>query len=115
MCFWLKDDNGVATCVEAPVQLLSASSPAFEIPDYDWSSGKYSTWTESVWLETGIKMFIQVSNLACWFLILYLKLLPVKSKFSAASVNSMTSLWKSKLHQIHSNLFSFDRVTAKKK
>lgn len=36
-------------CIRSTAQYHNASSPAFEIEDYDFSSTRYSTWTESVW------------------------------------------------------------------
>jgi hypothetical protein len=30
--------------------------------EYDWSSGKYSTWTESVWREFTVRMFLKPSR-----------------------------------------------------
>ncbi|BES93971.1 Nicastrin [Nesidiocoris tenuis] len=59
VCFWVKEENGDGTCVLSPIQLHQAVSPAFEIEDYDWASGKYSTWTESVWADMGVQMFIR--------------------------------------------------------
>ncbi|KAK7468048.1 hypothetical protein BaRGS_00036699 [Batillaria attramentaria] len=45
-------------CYKSTVLLSVAKSPAFEIDDYDWSSGKYSTWTESVWNTFRVRVFL---------------------------------------------------------
>lgn len=34
---------------------------SFIISDYDWSSGKYSSWSESTWAEINIRMFLRPS------------------------------------------------------
>lgn len=33
----------------------------FHFLDYDWASGKYSTWTESIWGEFSVRMFVKPS------------------------------------------------------
>jgi len=51
----LKPDNTRDSyCNKANTLLLDATSPAFEIVDYDWMSGEYSTWTESRWASDSI-------------------------------------------------------------
>lgn len=53
-----------STCFDCPqVNLTEASSPAFIIPNYDWSSGKYPTWTESVWQKYSVRIFLKPSLL----------------------------------------------------
>uniref|UniRef100_A0A0A9X3V9 Nicastrin n=1 Tax=Lygus hesperus TaxID=30085 RepID=A0A0A9X3V9_LYGHE len=58
-CFWVKEETGEGKCVMSSARLLTAVSPAFEIEGYNWSSKQYSTWTESVWSETNVRMFVQ--------------------------------------------------------
>ncbi|OWA54266.1 Nicastrin [Hypsibius exemplaris] len=43
-------------CVKTNTDLSQAKSPAFLLDDY---SGKYSTWTESIWASTSIRIFLQ--------------------------------------------------------
>lgn len=52
--FWINGRsfaNGTRqnVCIRSTAQYHAASSPAFEIEGYNFSSGLYSTWTESVW------------------------------------------------------------------
>ena len=49
-------NNG--TCMLTTVRESPAYSPAFIIDDYDWSSGQYSTWTESGWALIAAKLFL---------------------------------------------------------
>lgn len=50
------------TCFDCPlVNMTEAKSPAFLIDDYDWSSGEYSTWTESVWQKFSVRIFLKPS------------------------------------------------------
>ncbi|KAF6205369.1 hypothetical protein GE061_019540 [Apolygus lucorum] len=58
-CFWVKEETGEGKCVMSSARLLTAVSPAFEIEGYNWSSKQYSTWTESVWADTSVRMFVQ--------------------------------------------------------
>uniref|UniRef100_V5GWG1 Nicastrin n=1 Tax=Anoplophora glabripennis TaxID=217634 RepID=V5GWG1_ANOGL len=51
----------VTLCYKVTMNLTEAKSPAFLIEDYDWSSGLYSSWTESVWWEMGARMFLRPS------------------------------------------------------
>lgn len=52
-------DNG--TCFQSTVRKTEAMSPAFLIDGYDWQSGEYSTWTESGWQLTELKIFLRPS------------------------------------------------------
>ncbi|XP_076458023.1 nicastrin-like [Babylonia areolata] len=45
-------------CYRSTVLLTTAKSPAFEIDDYDWESGQYSTWTESRWDSFKLRVFL---------------------------------------------------------
>jgi len=50
------------SCYQTTVQQSEATSPAF-LPDvmesYDWGSGLYPTWTESIWKEISGRSFLQ--------------------------------------------------------
>lgn len=56
---WVNGKNMTGVCVETLMNITAASSPAFEIPDYDWSSGKYPTWTESTWADFRMRIFVK--------------------------------------------------------
>ncbi|CAH1796310.1 unnamed protein product [Owenia fusiformis] len=43
-------------CVRSTTNFSIATSPAFVIDDYNWASGEYSTWSESVWQTNAIKV-----------------------------------------------------------
>ncbi|CAL4068544.1 unnamed protein product, partial [Meganyctiphanes norvegica] len=49
-------NNG--TCIQSTIRPTLAISPAFEIEGYNWTSGEYSTWTESGWEMMKVRMFI---------------------------------------------------------
>ncbi|CAH0395070.1 unnamed protein product [Bemisia tabaci] len=59
---WMYGDATSGRCIKTYVKLTSASSPAFEIPDYKWDSGEFPTWTESVWSEFSMRMFLKPSR-----------------------------------------------------
>uniref|UniRef100_A0A183CD71 Nicastrin n=1 Tax=Globodera pallida TaxID=36090 RepID=A0A183CD71_GLOPA len=47
---WMNDRDGKnASCYRASIYQTVAKSPAFEIKDYNFTSGKYSTWVVSHW------------------------------------------------------------------
>jgi len=51
-------------CYKTTVDTTEAASPAFldgVMEDYDWSSGKYPTWTESIWKVISGRLFLQGS------------------------------------------------------
>ncbi len=50
------------TCFETTVNVSHAVSPAFVIENYDWNSGQYSTWTESVWQQFSVRIFLKPSR-----------------------------------------------------
>ncbi|XP_075216040.1 nicastrin [Lycorma delicatula] len=54
--------SGSGECYKSNSRFTTAVSPAFEIADYDWSSGKYSSWTESVWQDLNLRMFLKPSR-----------------------------------------------------
>ncbi|XP_071037443.1 nicastrin isoform X2 [Parasteatoda tepidariorum] len=49
--------NGSGICKKSTVMYTIAQSPAFVLNE--WKSTEYSTWTESVWLETSARIFLQ--------------------------------------------------------
>ncbi|KAG8191953.1 hypothetical protein JTE90_007748 [Oedothorax gibbosus] len=51
------DVNESGVCIKSTVLFTLAQSPAFVLND--WKSTEYSTWTESVWLETSARIFLQ--------------------------------------------------------
>ena len=57
--------NGTRTplCIKSTAQYHNASSPAFEIEDYDFASRRYSTWTESQWSNSAfrVRVFLRPS------------------------------------------------------
>ncbi|KAJ8967043.1 hypothetical protein NQ314_003160 [Rhamnusium bicolor] len=52
----------VTLCYKITMNTTEAVSPAFIIPDYDWSSGLYSSWAESTWADMGVKIFLKPSS-----------------------------------------------------
>lgn len=54
-------ERNSSVCYRTSVYVTEAKSPAFEIPDYDWESGRYSTWMESVWesSEHRLELFLR--------------------------------------------------------
>lgn len=34
----------------------------FQLKDYNWTSGQYSTWTESTWTQFSARIFLRPSN-----------------------------------------------------
>ncbi|KAJ2946436.1 hypothetical protein O0L34_g12478 [Tuta absoluta] len=56
--YWLKGWNHTGICVETTMNFSQALSPAFTIPNYDYTSGVYSTWTESVWQAMWARVFV---------------------------------------------------------
>ncbi|XP_023713100.1 nicastrin isoform X3 [Cryptotermes secundus] len=57
------DSDSSGFCIKTTMNFSLAVSPAFyDIPDYDWASGRYSTWTESVWREMTVRMFLKPSR-----------------------------------------------------
>ncbi|XP_043262601.1 nicastrin isoform X1 [Colletes gigas] len=54
-------NNFTGLCINSTVNFSTAMSPAFIIDGYDMKSGKYSTWTESVWETLSVRMFLKPS------------------------------------------------------
>ncbi|XP_035704383.1 nicastrin isoform X2 [Folsomia candida] len=50
------------SCFASTVNTSQAVSPAFVIDNYDWTSGQYSTWTESVWQQFSVRIFVKPSR-----------------------------------------------------
>ncbi|CAH1118578.1 unnamed protein product [Phaedon cochleariae] len=48
-------------CYRLSIHTTDAVSPAFIIPDYDWASGEFSSWTESRWYEMSARLFLKPS------------------------------------------------------
>ncbi|KAL3076273.1 hypothetical protein niasHS_013544 [Heterodera schachtii] len=46
---WMNDRNGNGSCYRTSTYQTVARSPAFEIGDYNFTSGQYSTWVASDW------------------------------------------------------------------
>lgn len=59
---WLKGWNHNGVCIETTMNFSQALSPAFIISDYDFKSGTYSTWTESVWQTMWARVFVSASG-----------------------------------------------------
>jgi len=62
-------DVQCAKCYRTTVWSTEASSPAFleEIIDgYDWSSGTYPTWTESIWKTIEARVFLRANPSRDW-------------------------------------------------
>lgn len=53
------EPNSTGVCVKSTVRSTLAKSPAFEIEEI--SSREYSTWTESVWEEASLQIFLMPS------------------------------------------------------
>jgi len=49
------------SCYKTSVGTTVASSPAFLQEDYDWTSGQYSTWTESIWKVISGRLFLRAN------------------------------------------------------
>uniref|UniRef100_A0A8D8A1U1 Nicastrin n=2 Tax=Culex pipiens TaxID=7175 RepID=A0A8D8A1U1_CULPI len=56
---WFAGYSGHGECRLTTQNFSQASSPAFLDDDYDFRSGRYSTWTESTWREMSARIFLQ--------------------------------------------------------
>ncbi|XP_017058598.1 nicastrin isoform X2 [Drosophila ficusphila] len=54
--------NNIGECRLTTQNYSHALSPAFLIDGYDWSSGQYSTWTESTWSQFSARIFLRPSS-----------------------------------------------------
>lgn len=59
---WFPGYDGQGLCVRTTQNYSSALSPAFRVPNYDWKSGEYSTWTESTWNAMSARIFLRPSH-----------------------------------------------------
>uniref|UniRef100_A0A336KLF8 Nicastrin n=1 Tax=Culicoides sonorensis TaxID=179676 RepID=A0A336KLF8_CULSO len=59
---WYSGVNGSGECKLTTHNYTEAISPAFLIPEYDWTSNNYSTWTESTWSEISARMYLRPST-----------------------------------------------------
>lgn len=68
---WFLGVSGTGECYRSTQNVSDAYSPAFIIENYDWKSGRYSTWTESTWRDISARMFLKpaVSHEALTFAI----------------------------------------------
>ncbi|KAB0791007.1 hypothetical protein PPYR_02807 [Photinus pyralis] len=53
------DNLNSTLCYRTTMNFSEAVSPAFIIDDYDWKSGKYSSWSESTWKDLTVRMFLK--------------------------------------------------------
>ncbi|XP_059049016.1 nicastrin [Achroia grisella] len=56
--YWLNGWNHTGVCIQTTMNFSQAVSPAFITPGYDFASGAYSTWTESVWQTMWARVFV---------------------------------------------------------
>ncbi|CAH1153337.1 unnamed protein product [Phaedon cochleariae] len=54
-------DLNTTLCYKITMNTTEAVSPAFIMPDYNWTSGEFSTWSESTWSEINVRMFLKPS------------------------------------------------------
>ncbi|XP_028165735.1 nicastrin [Ostrinia furnacalis] len=59
---YLKGWNHTGICIRTTMNFSQAISPAFTSRDYDFTSGMYSTWTESVWQLISARVFVSASG-----------------------------------------------------
>ncbi|WKX91233.1 hypothetical protein Q1695_009791 [Nippostrongylus brasiliensis] len=56
-------------CYRTPVHITMADSPAFDIDDYDFASGSYSTWVESTYTFEDMHMYLMADCSVDWILL----------------------------------------------
>ncbi|KAH8359024.1 hypothetical protein KR093_003998, partial [Drosophila rubida] len=61
--FYFSGFNGTGECRLTTHNYTHALSPAFLINNYNWSSGQYSTWTESTWSQFSARIFLRPSKM----------------------------------------------------
>ncbi|XP_034112979.1 nicastrin [Drosophila albomicans] len=61
--FYYSGFNGTGECRLTTQNYTHALSPAFLINNYNWSSGQYSTWTESTWSQFSARIFLRPSKM----------------------------------------------------
>lgn len=57
---WMAGPNLTGVCVRSSVFQTDAVSPAFLLKD--WNSREYSTWSESIWEDSSVMIFLQPSR-----------------------------------------------------
>lgn len=102
---WYAGFDGKGQCYLTTQNYSDAYSPAFILDNYDWKSGRYSTWTESTWSEINVRIFVkpplsqEAFTLAIGFAVLLISFLVVfiinsKSEVlfgeSTSSINVLT-------------------------
>ncbi|XP_055385114.1 nicastrin [Condylostylus longicornis] len=60
---WFSGYNNTGECRLTTQNTTKAISPAFADPDYDWKSGKYSSWTESTWTMFSARIYVRPSRI----------------------------------------------------
>ncbi|CAG9783039.1 unnamed protein product [Diatraea saccharalis] len=60
--YWLRGWNHSGVCIQTTMNFSQAISPAFTISNYDFTSGEFSTWTESVWRELWVRVFVSAGG-----------------------------------------------------
>ncbi|KAI1305856.1 Nicastrin [Halotydeus destructor] len=65
--YWMLGRNNSGVCINSPTFTTQAISPAFDEDNPDWTSQKYSTWTESVWSRSRARIFLKPSPTKEWF------------------------------------------------
>ncbi|XP_077284320.1 nicastrin [Arctopsyche grandis] len=56
---WVAGWFGDGMCIRSIINFTQAGSPAFTETDYDFTSGKFSTWTESVWRSMSLRILVK--------------------------------------------------------
>ncbi|XP_061389629.1 nicastrin [Musca vetustissima] len=60
--YWFAGYSKQGECGLTTQNFSLALSPAFIIENYNWSSGEYSTWTESTWSSLSSRLFLRPSR-----------------------------------------------------
>ncbi|VVC94149.1 unnamed protein product [Leptidea sinapis] len=60
--YYLKGWDHKGVCIQTTMNFSQAVSPAFVKTDYNFTSGEYSTWTESVWQTMWVRVFVSSSG-----------------------------------------------------
>ncbi|XP_075147809.1 nicastrin [Haematobia irritans] len=60
--YWFAGYNKQGECGLTTQNYSLALSPAFTIENYNWSSGEYSTWSESTWSSLSSRLFLRPSR-----------------------------------------------------
>ncbi|XP_013099551.2 nicastrin [Stomoxys calcitrans] len=60
--YWFAGYNKQGECRLTTQNDSLALSPAFTIENYNWSSGEYSTWSESTWSSLSSRLFLRPSR-----------------------------------------------------